>query len=165
MRSGMSVVLSVVLSGACVFAPGLLGMDKAKAQSVIDGDTIEYKGVVLRLWGIDAPEKAQTCGDGWAAGKAAIDYLTQLMQGKTVTCELKTAPDNKKATYGLCKADGQDLSAAMVSAGMAWSLPDLTQDYTVQGSNAQYMIRGVNAHPCAKAWDWREAQLKKATGN
>ena len=51
MRSGMSVVLSVVLSGACVFAPGLLGMDKAKAQSVIDGDTIEYKGVVLRLWG------------------------------------------------------------------------------------------------------------------
>ena len=162
MRSGMSVVLSVVLSGACVFAPGLLGMDKARAQSVIDGDTIEYKGVVLRLWGIDAPEKAQTCGDGWAAGKAAADYLAQLMQGKTVTCELKTAPDNKKVSYGLCKANGQDLSAAMVSAGMAWSLPELTQDYTVQDSNAQYMIRGVNAHPCAKAWDWREEQLKKA---
>ena len=83
--------------------------------------------------------------------------------GKTVTCELKTAPDNKKTSYGLCKANGQDLSAAMVSAGMAWSLPELTQDYTVQDSNAQYMIRGVNAHPCAKAWDWREEQLK-ATG-
>lgn len=164
MRSVISVVLSFALCGACVIAPGLLGMDKANAQSVVDGNTIEYKGVVLRLWGIDAPEKAQTCGDGWAAGKAAADYLAQLMQGKTVTCELKTAPYNKKETYGLCKANGQDLSAAMVSAGMAWSLPELTQDYTVQDSNAQYMIRGINAHPCAKAWDWREEQLKK-TGN
>lgn len=161
MRSGISVVLSVVLSGACVFAPGLLGMDTAKAQSVIDGDTIEYKGVVLRLWGIDAPEKGQTCADGWAAGKAAADYLAQLMQGKTVTCEIKTTPDNKKVHYGLCKADGQDLSAAMASAGMAWSLPELTQDYTVQDSNAQYMLRGANAHPCNKAWDWRNEQLMK----
>src|SRR6185436_19826073 len=101
------------------------GGGSALAQSVIDGDTIEYKGVVLRLWGIDAPEKAQVCADGWAAGKASADYLTQLMQDKTVTCELKTGPDNSKIHYGLCRANGLDLSAAMVSAGMAWSLPAL----------------------------------------
>jgi len=28
----------------------------------IKGDTIEYKGVILRLWGLDAPEKAQPGG-------------------------------------------------------------------------------------------------------
>lgn len=148
---------SVVLAGAVLLASG-----GASAQSVIDGDTIDYKGMVLRLWGIDAPEKAQTCGDGWAAGKAAADYLAQLMHGKTVTCQLKKGPFYDKAHYGLCKANGQDLSAAMASAGMAWSLPNLTDAYTVQDSDAQFNIRGVNAHPCAKAWDWREEQLKKA---
>lgn len=156
MRFSMSAAFAGVLWGALLVAPG-----PAAAQSVIDGDTIEYKGMVLRLWGVDAPEKAQTCADGWAAGKAAADYLAQLMQGKTVTCEIKTVPGNDKVHYGLCKANGQDLSAAMASAGLAWSLPELTADYTVQDSNAQYMLRGANAHPCNKAWDWRNAQLKK----
>jgi endonuclease YncB( thermonuclease family) len=156
MRFWMSAALAGVLWGTLLVAPG-----PAAAQSVIDGDTIEYKGMVLRLWGIDAPEKAQTCADGWAAGKAAADYLAQLIQGKTVTCEVKTVPGNDKVHYGLCKANGQDLSAAMASAGLAWSLPELTADYTVQDSNAQYMLRGTNAHPCNKAWDWRNEQLKK----
>lgn len=133
----------------------------ARAQTVIDGDTIEYKGVILRLWGLDAPEKAQTCSDGWAAGKAAADYLAQLMQGKTVSCELKNAKGDDKVNYGLCRANGQDINAAMVSAGMAWSLPSQTDAYSVQDSDAQFNIRGVNAHPCAKAWDWRAAQLAK----
>ena len=61
----------------------LFGVSASRAQTVIDGDTIEYKGVVLRLWGIDAPEKAQTCSDGWAAGKAAIDYYQRAF-GATV---------------------------------------------------------------------------------
>lgn len=156
MRFSMSVALAGVLWGTLLVAPG-----PAAAQTAIDGDTIEYKGMVLRLWGIDAPEKAQTCADGWAAGKVAADYLAQLMQGKTVTCEIKTVPGNDKVHYGLCKANGQDLSAAMASAGLAWSLPELTADYTVQDSNAQYMLRGANAHPCNKAWDWRNEQLKK----
>jgi len=56
-------------------------------------------------------------------------------------------------TYALCKAGGQDLSAAMASAGMAWSNPDQTKDYTVQESNANLL--GVHANACLKAWEWR----------
>jgi len=139
--------------------PLLIG--PALAQTVIDGDTIEYKGVVVHLWGIDAPEKAQTCSDGWAAGKVAADYLAQLMQGKTVSCELKNKEGADRTNSALCKANGQDPSAAMASAGMAWALPSQTPDYTVQDSDAQFDIRGVNAHTCNKAWDWRAQQLAK----
>jgi endonuclease YncB( thermonuclease family) len=36
---------------------------------VIDGDTIKMDGACWHLWGIDAPENDQTCGN-WTAGVA-----------------------------------------------------------------------------------------------
>jgi hypothetical protein len=44
--------------------------------------------------------------------------------------------------FAICKVDGQDLSAAMASAGMAWAAPHVA-DYSVQASNAMYAISGV----------------------
>ncbi|MCW5748287.1 MAG: hypothetical protein KIT36_19015 [Alphaproteobacteria bacterium] len=41
--------------------------------SVIDGDTIEIRGLRVRLWGIDAPESKQVCrrdGKPWLCGGA-----------------------------------------------------------------------------------------------
>ena len=130
----------------------------AQAQTVIDGDTIEYKGANVHLWGIDAPEKGQTCADGWQAGKLATDYLAGLMRGKQVTCELKAATAPDKLNYALCKANGQDLSAAMASAGMAWALISQTPDYTVQESTAMSQVQGVHGNACMKAWEWRAKQ-------
>lgn len=124
----------------------------------LDGDTIAYKGTNVHLWGIDAPEKGQTCLDGWQAGKQAADYLAGLMRGKQVTCELKAATALDKLKYALCRADGQDLSAAMASAGMAWALVSQTLDYTVQESTAMSQVWGVHANACMKAWEWRTSQ-------
>jgi len=36
----------------------------AVAQTVTDGDTIKHNDRTYRLWGIDAPERKQTCADG-----------------------------------------------------------------------------------------------------
>ncbi|WP_448377774.1 thermonuclease family protein, partial [Fervidobacterium sp.] len=43
--------------------------------SVVDGDTLEVRGERVRLWGLDAPESAQTCLDEaerpWPCGRRA----------------------------------------------------------------------------------------------
>src|SRR5262249_25792062 len=56
----------------------LLVASPVGAQTVIDGNTMRYDGVIVHLWGIDAPEKGQTCGDGWPAGAMAATYLEGL---------------------------------------------------------------------------------------
>jgi endonuclease YncB( thermonuclease family) len=125
----------------------------AMAQTVIDGDTLNYKGTMLHLWGIDAPDKGHVCSDGWDAGKAAADYLQSVINNRSLTCEAKASPA-PGGPFAICKIDGQDLSAVMALAGMAWAMPNVP-DYSVQASNAMYTIRGVYAHPCVTAWEWR----------
>jgi endonuclease YncB( thermonuclease family) len=125
----------------------------ARAETVIDGDTLNDKGAVVHLWGIDAPDTGHICSDGWDAGKAAAAYLRSLIGDKPVTCTPK-ASSIAGGPFAICTVGGQDLSAAMASAGMAWAMPNVP-DYSVQASNAMYAVSGVYAHPCVKAWEWR----------
>jgi endonuclease YncB( thermonuclease family) len=125
----------------------------AAAQTIVDGDTIKLAGATYRLWGINAPESKQSCGDGWAAGKIATDYLARLVHGRTVTCEPR-GKDRYGRTIALCKADDQDLSAAMVVAGMAWAFLRYSHDHVVQETDAMTKLLGVHAHECTKAWEW-----------
>jgi endonuclease YncB( thermonuclease family) len=131
----------------------------AMTTAVIDGATLDYKGVAVHLWGIDAPEKAQVCADGWPAGLAAIDHLKGLIQGHQVACVQKSADQSPRVT-AVCKAGDKDLSAQMASAGLAWALTSETLDYTVPETNAMASVLGVHGHPCMKVWEWRNKQLK-----
>jgi endonuclease YncB( thermonuclease family) len=140
---------------AALVAGGALAEVPASVSVVIDGDTVLYKGAEVHLWGIDAPEKRQTCTDGWQAGKISTAYLAGLIHNRRLVCDVKPSPVTPGQTYALCKVDGQDLSAALVEAGMAWSYAPQTEDYTVQESNAMIAVLGVHAHDCMKAWDWR----------
>lgn len=75
---------------------------------MVDGDTIDLNDTRWRLWGIDAPETHQTCGDGWPAGVEATATMRKRIEGKAVTCELR-GHDRYKRSIGLCRADGEDL--------------------------------------------------------
>ena len=137
-----------------VAALALLSAGTARAQTVVDGDTITWQGKRVHLWGIDAPEKGQACADGWPAGQVAADYLAGLIRGRKVECQAKSEPSGGRPA-AQCKVDGQDLSAAMAAAGMAWAYTKETTDYTVQDSQAMIQVLGVHAHDCMKAWEWR----------
>jgi endonuclease YncB( thermonuclease family) len=90
----------------------LLTAFPAVAQTIVDGDTLKLNGTTYRLWGIDAPESKQWCGD-YPAGSLATGTLKKLIEGKTVACEARAA-DRYGRTVALCRADGEDLGKAMV---------------------------------------------------
>ena len=66
-----------------------------------------------------APEIHQAC-NGWCAGIEASRKLRELVTGHSVVCEDR-GYDRYGRMIGLCRADGVDIQAAMVPAGMAWA--------------------------------------------
>ncbi len=138
---------------AALASTSVLG-DSPKADRVVDGDTIIVGGVTYRLWGIDAPETKQSCGDGWPAGRMATEYMRGLVQGRNVECEPK-ATDRYGRTVALCRADGADISAEMVRQGWALAFIRYTRDYVAQEREAKEAKRGVHAHDCEMPWEWR----------
>jgi len=57
-RSLLRRIISVLL-----LLPIFAMRAEAQAVHVTDGDTIKLNGTTYRLWGIDAPETKQWCGD------------------------------------------------------------------------------------------------------
>jgi len=149
----MKIVRGANANVLCVLV-GLIAASSALAQTVTDGDAIKLNGTTYRLWGIVAPEIRQVCADGWPAGQMSATYLKGLVDGRTVTCEPKSK-SRDGSTIAVCKADGQDIGASMVGAGMAWADIQYSQDYVVQASQAMSNVVGVHGNDCAKALEWR----------
>lgn len=136
----------------------LLSVSPAFAEvTVTDGDSLELAGERVRLYGIDAPEQAQICLDGWPAGAEATAYLVKLVDGRRVECRM-VERDRYGRAVSLCYADGDDLSAAMVSAGMALAFVRFSRRYVDAERRAAAGGRGLHAHDCVPAWDWRARQ-------
>jgi hypothetical protein len=56
----------------------------------------------------------------------------------------------RNRTIGLCRADGVDIQAEMVRAGMAWAFVRFSHDYVEQESAARAERLGVHAHDCQR---------------
>jgi len=148
-RPGMNSWLAPLAAAALFTVP------VAAEVRTVDGDTLKLDdGKLYRLWGIDAAEQGQRCADGWRAGIEARTTLRELIAGHAIACEPLTN-DRYGRIVALCRADGQDLGAAMVSAGMAWAFVKYSGDYVEHERTATAEHIGVHAHDCAKPWDWR----------
>jgi endonuclease YncB( thermonuclease family) len=126
----------------------------APGATIIDGDTLALGGQRIRLHGIDAPESSQTCADGWAAGRLAATRLLALTSGQNVDCQAKDR-DRYGRVVATCRVAGQDLGAILVSEGLAWAFTRYSNDYVSQQHKARAERRGVHAHDCMPAWQWR----------
>jgi endonuclease YncB( thermonuclease family) len=132
---------------------------------VIDGDTIEVAGRVIRLYGIDAPELGQVCRIGERAydcGKIARTALLDLTAGVAVRCKLASpnpegSPEDSDTDgrIGHCRADGYDLSEGMAYTGWALALRSVSERYVIFEEQARTARRGLWKGPFIAPWDWR----------
>lgn len=137
----------------------MLTATSATAQTITDGDTLRLGGRHVRLWGVDAPEIHQQC-NGWPAGIEASRKLLELVTGHEVVCENR-GHDRYGRMIGLCRADGVDIQATMVRAGMAWAFIKYSRDYVQQEAEAKADRLGVHVHGCEPAWEWRAKHASK----
>ena len=129
---------------------------------VVDGDTVEVQGTVIRLYGIDAPEFGQTCRIGehaYDCGRIARTALLDLTAGVTVSCKLAPAsPEDSDADgrIGRCSADGYDLSEGMAYTGWALASRTVSERYVAFEERARAAGRGLWKGQFVAPWDWRE---------
>ena len=90
--------------------------------AVIDGETLVLNQTVIRLDGLNAPARGQTCraGDGGPTdcGAASAAALAALVRSHDVRCRL-VGRDREGFPRGICAAAGIDLNRALVAAGWA----------------------------------------------
>lgn len=132
----------------------------AETARVVDGDSLEIAGQPVRLWGIDAPEAAQTCergGKPWACGHEATAHLERLTAGRDVACTERTR-DRYRRVVAVCTVDGRDIGAAMVEAGMALAFRRYSLDYVAHEDRARAARRGMWQGEFVPPWEYRQAR-------
>jgi endonuclease YncB( thermonuclease family) len=120
---------------------------------VVDGDTLRLGSERIRLYGIDAPEMAQSCGthDGalWPCGAASHAALAARLAGQTTRCE-GVERDRYGRLVARCFVAGQDVGAALVVDGLAFAYAEYSSDYIDLEKQAMFAGVGVWQGPALR---------------
>ena len=138
--------------------------DVAGRARVIDGDTIEVGSVRIRLFGLDAPESAQTCLEGnrrWPCGKQATRALVGRIDGESVACEERDR-DRYGRVVAVCRHGAQDVNAWLVREGWAMAYRRYSSAYAGEEASAKAAKRGVWRGEFVPPWDWRRGDRLKS---
>ena len=132
--------------------------------AITDGDT--FKGLTqdkievrFRIYGIDAPEKKQ------AFSNRSKQYLSDLIYNKRVGIKVQKKNDGYgRPVVWVYTPEGQDVSAEMIRAGMAWHFKryDNSESYSglEQSARAKRMGLWQDKNPVAP-WDFRKGNNNK----
>ncbi len=160
--AGLSSPLSG-LSGR--FMPGRSQDVSGRVATVINGETLRVNNTLIRLEGVEAPDRSQSCqGQGkkrWKCGEMAQVALERLTRGKTLKCQVGPTPDALGRLNGTCALeDGRDVGALLVEGGHVFSTSSYFGGYAVQENEAKRQKLSIWANDIerpaeyrAKLWD------------
>jgi endonuclease YncB( thermonuclease family) len=132
----------------------------AGVARVVDGDTVKIGETRIRFFGIDAPEHDQTCRDAqgrdWDCGVKAADALRARIGDRPLSCTPRDT-DRYGRTVAVCRLDGVDLNAWMVTGGWAVAYRYFSLDYVGAENQAHAAHRGIWIGTFENPYDWRKA--------
>lgn len=105
------------------------------------------------MFGIDAPERGQSCGPV-ACGTAATETLAAILVAGPVRCT-RVNTDRYGRTVARCRAGRLDVNREMVRRGMAWAYRQYSEDYVPDEKAAKKVRLGIRKHRSQPAWDYR----------
>lgn len=153
-----ALVAALLLSSGLLPLPAHAQVYSGRVVAV-DGDTLDMTGARIRLFGIDAVEKAQTCqrgGASWSCGLDARQALSGLVADREALCTQQDTDDYGRVV-AICRVGDIDLGEAMVRMGYATALPRFTQAYVATEANARAHKAGIWAGTFDLPVDYRAA--------
>ena len=136
------------------------GGDVSGRAQVIDGDTMDVGGMRVRLHGVDAPERNQSCligDDPWPCGRRSARALADLIDGRVVACQERDR-DRYGRIVAVCRRDALDVNAWLVAEGWALAYRRYSDAYVEQESEARRSRRGMWRGEFVSPWDWRQGK-------
>ena len=147
-------------------APGIL----SGRATAVTGDTLRIGGRLVRLTGIEAPEREQTCalanGRPWNCGSGATQALASRVRSKPVECAVTEADGT---LGGTCRIDGADVAAELVQGGHVFAEAGWFARYASHEAEAKDaragLWRGEAVRPSEyRTRRWEEAQRTAPDG-
>jgi endonuclease YncB( thermonuclease family) len=125
---------------------------------LIDGDTFEIEGIMIRLADVDAPEMSQKCEGGPEelrnCGEFVADTLAVRIRGQAVECEVQ-AIDEYERRVASCSHAGEDLSTWLVTEGLALAFRRFSEKLVPEEEAAKAAGRGLWQTTFEAPWDYR----------
>ena len=127
-------------------------------ENVTDGDTIKVKSedkvYVIRLYGIDAPEKNQPYGN------KITTFLKDKLESKQVTINF-SSKDRYGRIIGKVYYDGIYINELLIKIGGAWHYKQYSNDfdlYNAEQSAKKNRLGIWNQELVIPPWEWRKGK-------
>ena len=124
----------------------------------IDADSLDMDGRSVRLFGIDAVEKNQTCEDRagreWPCGRHATEKLAAVLDGQNVRCIVQDT-DRYGRAVSVCEAGGKDINHWVARNGWAVAYTCYSREYERDEAQARAEKTGIFAGSFIPPEDWR----------
>lgn len=150
----LPLLAGLALAGS-LFCTLVGAADLTGNATAIDGDTIVIGSTHIRLAEIDAPERAQSCGQpAWSCGSSATQAM-RAMLAEPVTC-MPRSTDRYGRTVAVCRNGKGDLAEQLVRLGLGVVWPRYsTGRYESAQAAAQREHAGIWSGSFTMPWDYR----------
>lgn len=130
-------------------------------ESIVSGDVFRMGGHTFRLYGIAAPMIDQTCADqsgrSYECGYISARMLKDFVGGDQVRCRVMNV-NAQREIMAACSVGTFDIGAALVEAGWALALPNITPIYVPYQAKARQEHKGLWMGQFLMPWEWAVQQ-------